>query len=340
MERPSADRVGDSMEQMLTVYLDQAKWINLSSARVGRVDGARFAGALDVACQTLDMGLVEFPLSTGHYIETWRASNPARRRRLAETMIELSQGRTLAKPPDLCDNELDLVVSRISGKPSARTPWPPLGWGFPHVSSMIPETHRAHVNLELEVQHLAQRPEGYLAYGGGHRDFADLYQESEEGLLAGDEIRDQPRSFREAIVAVSAVMEIHENIAWALERADLPADSLGPVGLARPDLPAGQRAKLLGDLMPVARAFIEELPTRDAALRLRLLRHQNPGASWESNDMVDIAYLACAVVHCDLVVTEKQWVHELKRSGLLEQHGTTAMHNVAELPSMLAGLVG
>jgi hypothetical protein len=337
---PSVDCASESMERMLTVYLDQAKWINLSAARVGRVDGARFAPALDVARQALGMGLVEFPLSTGHYIETWRASDPERRRRLAETMIELSQGRTLAKPPDLCDNELDLVVSRFSERPSPRTPWPPLGWGFPHASGTISETHRAQVNLEHEVQHLAQRPAGYLAHGGGHRDFADLYREGEEGLLAGDKIRDQPRAVQEAIVAVSAVMEIHENIAWALERAHLPPDSLGPISLARPDLPADQRAKMLGDLMPVARAFIEELPTRAAVLRLRLLRHQNPKANWESNDMVDIAYLGCAVVHCDLVVTEKQWVHELKRSGLLEQHGTRVMHNLAELPSVLADLVG
>jgi hypothetical protein len=328
------------MEHMLTVYLDQAKWINLSSARVGRADGARFVGALDVARQALDMGLVQFPLSTGHYIETWRATDPERRRRLAETMIELSQARTLAKPPDLCDNELDLLVSRISEKPSSRPRWPPLGWGFPHASGTIPDIHRAQVNLEVEVKHLAQRPEGYLAHGGGHRDFADLYREGEEGLLAGQELQDQPRSLREAIVAVSAVVEIHENIAWALERAGLPADSLGPISLARPDLPAGQGTKLVEDLLPVARAFIEQLPTRDAALRLRLLRHQNPGTKWESNDMVDIAYLACAVVHCDLVVTEKQWVHELKRSGLLEQHGARAMHDVAELPSVLADLVG
>src|SRR4051794_16493337 len=104
--------VSDSMVGMLTVYLDQAKWINLSTARVGRVDGARFIGALDVARQALAMGLVQFPLSTGHYIETWRASDSDRRRRLAETMIELSQGLSLAKPPDLCDNELDLFISR------------------------------------------------------------------------------------------------------------------------------------------------------------------------------------------------------------------------------------
>jgi hypothetical protein len=68
---------------MITVHLDQAKWVDLARARVGKVDGARFSGALDVARQALSMGSVEFPLSNGHYIETWRVGDPDRRRRLA-----------------------------------------------------------------------------------------------------------------------------------------------------------------------------------------------------------------------------------------------------------------
>lgn len=112
----------------------------------------------------------------------------------------------------------------------------------------------------------------------------------------------------------------------------LPSDALGPIGLAEPDLPEGQVRDVLDELLPLAREFIAKLPTRDAVLRLRLLRHQNPATNWERNDMIDIAYLACAVVHCDLVVTEKQWVHELRRSGLLEEHDARAMHTVSELP--------
>jgi hypothetical protein len=328
------------MDRMLTVYLDQAKWIDLSSARVGRANGARFMGALDVARQALSMGLAEFPLSGAHYIETWRASNNDRRRRLAQTMIELSQGRTLARPPDLCDSELDALIARIAEKAPARPFWPPLGWGFLHASGAVPDMPRTGIDLRLEVEHLARRPDGYLAHGGGHRDFAELYREGEEGLLVGGGLEDQPQSIREAVVAVSAVMEIHENIGWALERAGLPSDALGPIGMAGPGLSEEGGTALLPDLLSIARGFIAELPTRDAALRLRLLRHQNPAARWEANDMVDIAYLACAVVHCDLVVTEKQWVHELKRSGLLEQHGTQAIHNVAELPSTLVEVIG
>jgi hypothetical protein len=328
------------MTRMLTVYLDQAKWIDLSAARVGRVKGARFAEALDVARQALSMELVEFPLSTGHYIETWRASNEDRRRRLAETMIELSQGRTLARPPDLCDSELDALIAAIAEKPPARPPWPPLGWGFLHASGSIPDMPRAGVDLRFELEHLARRPEGYLGHGGGHRDFGEVYREGEEGLLAGGELEGRPQSLREAVVAASAVVEIHENIGWALERAGLPLDALGPLGVAGPGLDEEEGAGLIPDLLPVARGFIAKLPTRDATLRLRLLRHQNPATRWEANDMVDIAYLACAVVHCDVVVTEKQWVHELKRSGLLEQYRTEAIHDVADLPSVFVDAVG
>jgi hypothetical protein len=307
---------------MLTIYLDQAQWIDLSRARHGRADGARFASALDVAQQAVSLELAQFPLSMGHYIETWRASNSDRRRRLAQTMIELSQGRTMARPPDLCDNELDAFISRLSASPPVRPPWPPLGWGYPHGSGAIRHAAKAGggVALELELERLAERPDGFLAHGGGHRDFADLYREGEEGLVAGLGTKDQAFPSREAIIAVSAVTEIHENIGWALERAGLPGDALGPIGLARPDLPEERVRDVLEELLPLAREFIAKLPTRDAALRLRLLRHQNPATNWERNDMIDIAYLACAIVHCDLVVTEKQWVHELKRSGLLDEH--------------------
>jgi hypothetical protein len=133
-------------------------------------------------------------------------------------------------------------------------------------------------------------------------------------------------------------MEIWENIEWALERAGVPREALGPIGRTRPDLRKEEAAQLLDKLLPVARGFIAALPTRDAALRLRLVRHQNPSAKRESNDMVDIAYLACAIVHCDVVVTEKQWVHELRRSGLLDMHGAAALHDVAELPQVLVDL--
>jgi hypothetical protein len=323
---------------MVSVYLDQAPWIYLSKARYGRADGERFREALDVCRGGVSMGLVEFPLSGGHYIETWRAPDPARRRRLAETMIELSQARTIAKPPDLCDNELDAYIAKRTGVALVREPWPVFGWGFLHSAGEIPDLPRSAVPLALELEHLANRPPGFLAHGGGHREFGDLYRDGEVGLFAGLDAGAQPAGLREKIVAASAVIEIAENIGWAMERVGLPPDALGAIGLARAELPEKQVAEAPDDLLAAAEEFIAALPTREAAMRLRQLRHQNPAVKWESNDMVDIAYLATAVVHCDVIVTEKQWVHELGRSDLLERHDTRAVADVAELPAVLMEL--
>jgi len=144
----------------------------------------------------------------------------------------------------------------------------------------------------------------------------------------------------EAVLAASAVLEIWENIDWARQRAGLPREALGPIGRVRPDLSQEDGDKLLIELLPLARNFIADMPTRDAVLRLRLERHRNPANKWESNDMIDIAYLACAAVHCDILVTEKQWVHELRQSRVLDLHGTVALHDVAALPHTLEDLVG
>lgn len=324
---------------MVTVYLDQAKWIDLARALHGRADGERFRDALDVARHSVRMGLVEFPLSTGHYIETWRIGADGRRARLAQAMIELSQGRTLARPPDLCDSELDAVIARMLDRPPARRPWPPLGCGSAHAAGRVSGFRREALDLEHELRHLSTRPPDFAQHGHGHRDFGDLYRDGERRLGDRQSGPKRGRAFDEAVIAGSAVMEMHENIAWALERAGLPADALGPIGLTRPELPADQITQVLSDLLPVARDFIAQMPTRDAALRLRLRRHQDPNARWESNDMVDIAYLAGAVVHCDVVVTEKQWVHELRGSGLLDDYGTLALADVGKLPELLVETV-
>lgn len=286
------------------------------------------------------MKLVEFPLSVGHYVETWRGGDADRRRRLAQVMTELSCGRTLARPPDLCDNELDALIADMTECELPRTPWPALGWGYGHASGLRPDFPREALSLSFELEHLSRRPDGFDDHGHGHRDFGDLYRDAEQGLVAGRQQRPLSADMNEAVLAVSGVIEIWENIEWALERAGLSAEALGPIGRVRPDVPADQGGAVLNDVLPYARGFIERLPTRDAALRLRIERHRNPSNKWESNDMIDIAYLACATVHCDVVVTEKQWVHELGRSGLLELHNTVALHDVAALPQALAELAG
>lgn len=149
----------------VSVYLDQAEWIDLSRAMHSRADGERFRDALGMARHSVAMGVVEFPLSNGHYIETWRVGDPARRARLARTMIDLSRGRTLAKPPDLCDNKLDAFIARTAGIRPPRPPVPPLRWGFAHASCLLPRFPQSRLNLNFELRDLSERPAGFDATG-------------------------------------------------------------------------------------------------------------------------------------------------------------------------------
>jgi len=120
------------------------------------------------------------------------------------------------------------------------------------------------------------------------------------------------------VFASTAVAEIRENSAEALALAGLPDDLFMTL------------------LTEDATEFIAALPTRAAALRLREARHRNRQKAWERNDMNDVAYNACAVVHCDVVVTENLWADMLRQSHVAEEHGTTILTNVADLRDVLA----
>jgi hypothetical protein len=97
-----------------------------------------------------------------------------------------------------------------------------------------PNVPREALDLAIELAHLANRPPGFDDYGRGHREFGDLYRHGEEVLAAGRQRDARSPEMSEAVLAVSAVLEIWENIDWAIQRAGLPGEALGPIGRVRP----------------------------------------------------------------------------------------------------------
>jgi hypothetical protein len=299
---------------VLFVYLDQAKWIDLARAAHGDPAGSRYEPALAAARAAVAEGRAAFPLSSGHYIETWRQSNDGRRRRLAHTMSELSRHVAIASPPVLCNVEIDSYLQARFGRPSEPRRCPVFGRGLAHTTEHAP-VPVAPYSPSVEEKLLARRPDGFLPHGRGHLDYAEAYADAEQALQA-----DIPRlrGLERYTLFATAVAEIEENISEALARASLP-----------PTL-------LMQFLVEDAKEFISALPTRAAALRLREVRHQNREKAWEPNDMNDVAYNACAVVHCDVIVTERFWADMLRRSRLNVEHDTVVLTDVADLPEALA----
>lgn len=74
--------------------------------------GEKYLDALATARRAVESGNARFALTFGHCVETWRQTDDARRRRLAETMTELSRHVSIASPPALCNAELDAFLAR------------------------------------------------------------------------------------------------------------------------------------------------------------------------------------------------------------------------------------
>ena len=75
---------------MLTVNLDQSKWIDLARAETGRPKGKPFVESLAISRQAVDKGRARFPLGTAHYYETGKQRGRTKHMELATTMVCLA----------------------------------------------------------------------------------------------------------------------------------------------------------------------------------------------------------------------------------------------------------
>ncbi|HVA88176.1 MAG TPA: hypothetical protein VNF73_17870, partial [Candidatus Saccharimonadales bacterium] len=81
-------------------------------------------------------------------------------------------------------------------------------------------------------------------------------------------------------------------------------------------------------------AFLHDLPVASAVFEIRFQRHRAKLA-WTANDLNDMHALAVAVVHADVVVTERHAASLLKGGGLDVRNGTTVLTDLADLGPIL-----
>lgn len=56
---------------------------------------------------------------------------------------------------------------------------------------------------------------------------------------------------------------------------------------------------------------------------------------WEPNDYIDVVALPVAAVYCDVVITEKQWAHAMRRGKVDQRDNTILLNDVADLVDAL-----
>jgi hypothetical protein len=325
---------------MIRVYLDQNKWIDLARAATNHESGTQYRAALDAARAASSSDAASFPLDLYRYEETGKRGNAPSRTRLADFMFELSQQSTMARPNALLPGEIDRVLNQRFGRPAFPRRPEVFGVGISHMASSLslppldlsplPEGHpfksgdlRAALEhaFDRAVEHGVLRAGPEMARSMGldvkMRAVADQYVAYESSHAESFERKHLTGDDLEFAVRLTDFANIKVAVVEALER----------VGLTWAGFIYGMQPS---DVM----SFMGDLPTRNVTNVLRAAKFRQK-QKWERNDWNDIEALAVAVVHCDVVVTEKQWVHHLHQAGVDERYGTTLLSDTSKLAQVL-----
>lgn len=323
---------------MLRVYLDQNKWIDLARAAHGRPDGARFVDALDAARAAVEAGRARFVLCGARYMENLQRRDLESRTRLGRVMIELSRFETLAPPSVIVPAELDQALHAEFGRPVDPTFPAIFGFGAAHAfgqsslayttppeAATLPPNVRAAFEREAtimsETAALIGPPDNFMPEVRDviqARPFSREYAAAENELSQRLAAQGYGRGERLTDAVTATVLrDIREPLYDALRRAPVTEDeffALGREGFKR---------------------LIGRLPSRRVTVEMRRARHANPQKRWEPNDLNDVSALAIAVPYCDVVVTERSWVHVLTTAGADRTNDTILISDVAQIPELL-----
>lgn len=328
---------------MLRVYLDQNKWIDLARAAIGHRHGAQFVGALTSARAAVASGTASFPLDIYRYLETARRADHRSRLDVADLMFELSKQDAIARPHALLPTEIDLALNRRFGRPEEPRQHPVFGTGMRHITaggvtlpsldpSRLPDCGKSlspaeRITVERLFNDLAERellrmgPATSRAAGfdPSSTELAQRYVDHENSIAAA--IRDQGLSgaLLDLAVRASDLGDIRPAVTEALERIGMTWDgfieSMGPTEIWQ---------------------FMDDLPTRYVTNVMRSAKLRQSEQKWELNDLNDIVALPVAAVYCDVVFTEKQWVHRLRQGKVGQRYNTTLLSDTAALVDVLS----
>jgi hypothetical protein len=329
-----------------SAYLDQQQWVQLlradSTSRIAAAARVQAAVAAD---------LLAVPLSAGHYSETWHRGRWQSRWQLAELMWTTSRLLTIAPLHALLDREVAQALLQL-GLNVVEPPDPGVfGFGVNHamasptgrltlVESVSPDGQHGR---EMQLEELSEA-EGRL-YRAGERGYewfslaglpADMTLEELDLAThrrAGAEFAEYEMDLARRSVGLTgaarrlALVAQSSESFWSRFDRLLKGASIDPVAVY---------SELFGRGQQVLLDLILSLPCYGLLHELRVRRHANLANRWQANDRIDLLALAVSAVHCDTVVTERHWAHELTQVGRTRPIRATATSRVDEALDWLA----
>jgi hypothetical protein len=297
---------------VLTVYLDQNKWIDLARAETGHPQGARFVETLAVLRAAAQDGRARFPLSLAHYYETGKQHDRRKREDLSATMMRLAGMLRIAPPHVIVPWEIRRALIDTFDLPIAHEELDLFGSGICHAAAspalryMAPAEYQgvllpAHVQQELQSRVESEFERAILA-GASPDGFTDERRIVLHNVkhLTDERFVDGQRSVAEALKKLGRGRLTDVMVATAV------ADIIDPLLRISSELGIA-----FNEVLDRMTHLVEAMPSRWVEMKLRHLRQANPQKDWSGNDLNDVTALAIAVPYCDIVVTEKSWTSML-----------------------------
>jgi hypothetical protein len=325
------------MDEVLTVYLDQNKWIDLARAETGHPRGAAFVDTLAVLKQAADDGRARFPLSSAHYYETGKQRDRKKRVELATTMVRVAGQLRIAPPHAIVPWEIHRALVTVFDLPTSVPDLRLFGLGVAHAFAAPGLRYTA----PTEWEGIVPPPEwqhALLQRGGAAFEALILADVMPKGVpeIARLGLHDHKNLTDDRFVqgqrAVAGwIEELGRHRLGDIMLATAFGDISEPLALAATEL--GITAEQLADN---ARAIIEAIPSRWVEMKLRHQRQANPQKAWVGNDLNDVTALAIAVPYCDVVVTEGSWASLVNAAKVGDRFDTLVTRSLQDVVHHLA----
>ena len=313
------------------ICLDMNKWVDLGKAYYGQPGGQEFEPALSAVRIAMASGKAVIPITSVNLDEASESTDPQRRERFARFIVDLSANHSMLNHETILEGELYRAIQKIFLK-------------------------------QTQTLQLRHRLVGRGIHTAQGRKYGVSTGDPMLNEVVGEALKD-PEFAVDGIV--HAVDRDTERMAWALDRKaaqvidgirKIDADKtmaerhrLELYNFFKSGTTATMLTRVLTEHLLVDPAdfyrwlatddnvelFGAELSSIHVQLTLMLHRDRNPQCPVRPNDLKDLTFLGIVVPYANIVVTENQWAHFIRSSGLGTKYGTRVLTRTDDLPGVL-----
>lgn len=300
-------------------YFDEKAWVLLAKPATDPRALARLHDAFQ-------SGALTVPLSLANIVETVRSPDRNHRARLAELMLGLSGGKTIAPQYAVVRQEIACAIAICFGLPEPPPPRP-YGTGIsfafgnlPPANSLMEQFGPHQVGLLSEFLATAEGMRAMLtgptddAFKAVSLEFVNGARKyAQDADAARSFLRPFSRSYRKRAYMASVASMVDTDVRVAASSLGVPYDEitrLGPSGLTR---------------------LFEDVPCLHVEIELGSRQNEFWNRLTAPNDLADVASLSTGIPYSDVAITEKFWTDLAIKARLDTKYATRIIHSIPAL---------